>query len=80
MQTRIGFDHYTIAHRGFTAAQTLEFAQGRHHFDGVQFLEPGVDRRGSRRTPAGSVSRPGAGNGALSRGGAAVAESGPTLP
>ena len=39
MQTRIGFDHYTIAHRGFTARQTLEFAQA-HHFDGVQFLEP----------------------------------------
>ena len=39
MSTRIGFDHYTIAHRGFTAAQTLEFAQA-HHFDGVQFLEP----------------------------------------
>jgi len=39
VQTRIGFDHYTIAHRGFTAGQTLEFAQA-HHFDGVQFLEP----------------------------------------
>ena len=39
VQTRIGFDHYTIAHRGLTALQTLEFAQG-HHFDGVQFLEP----------------------------------------
>ncbi len=39
MQTRIGFDHYTIAHRGLTAAQTLEFAQA-HHLDGVQFLEP----------------------------------------
>jgi len=39
MRTRIGFDHYTIGHRGFTAAQTLEFAQA-HQFDGVQFLEP----------------------------------------
>jgi sugar phosphate isomerase/epimerase len=39
MSTRIGFDHYTIAHRGFTAGQTLEFAQA-HQFDGVQFLEP----------------------------------------
>jgi sugar phosphate isomerase/epimerase len=39
VRTRIGFDHYTIAHRGFTARQTLEFAQA-HHFDGVQFLEP----------------------------------------
>ena len=37
MRTRIGFDHYTIAHRGFTARQALEFAQA-HHFDGVQFL------------------------------------------
>ncbi len=40
MSTRIGFDYYTIAHRGLDAAQTLEFAQA-HHFDGVQFLEPG---------------------------------------
>jgi len=40
MSTRIGFDHYTIAHRGFDPAQTLEFARA-HHFDGVQFLEPG---------------------------------------
>src|ERR1700722_3313352 len=39
VRTRIGFDHYTIAHRGFSARQTLEFAQA-HHFDGVQFLEP----------------------------------------
>jgi sugar phosphate isomerase/epimerase len=39
VRTRIGFDHYTIAHRGFTARQTLEFAQA-HHFDGVQFLQP----------------------------------------
>jgi sugar phosphate isomerase/epimerase len=39
VRTRIGFDHYTIAHRGFTARQTLEFAQA-HHFHGVQFLEP----------------------------------------
>jgi sugar phosphate isomerase/epimerase len=38
-RTRIGFDHYTIAHRGFTPLETLEFAQ-THHFDGVQFLEP----------------------------------------
>ena len=36
---RIGFDHYTLSHRGLTALQTLEFAQA-HHFDGVQFLEP----------------------------------------
>jgi sugar phosphate isomerase/epimerase len=39
MSTRIGFDHYTIAHRGFSPAETLEFAHA-HHFDGVQFLEP----------------------------------------
>ena len=52
MRTRIGFDHYTIAHRGFTARQTLEFAQA-HHFDGVQFLEPASIDAGARRTPAG---------------------------
>jgi sugar phosphate isomerase/epimerase len=39
VRTRIGFDQYTIAHRGFTARETLEFAQA-HHLDGVQFLEP----------------------------------------
>src|SRR5262249_54813630 len=39
MKARIGFDHYTIAHRGFTAEATLQFAQA-HHFDAVQFLEP----------------------------------------
>jgi 3-oxoisoapionate decarboxylase len=38
MQARIGFDHYTIAHRGFTAEATLRFAQA-HRFDGVQFLD-----------------------------------------
>ena len=48
VQTRIGLDHYTIAHRGFTARQTLEFAQA-HHFDGVQFsgpasIDPELDR------------------------------------
>jgi sugar phosphate isomerase/epimerase len=37
--TRIGFDHYTIAHRGFAPQEMLEFAR-RHRFDGVQFLEP----------------------------------------
>jgi sugar phosphate isomerase/epimerase len=41
MQTRIGLDYYTIAHRGFTALQTLEFA-GTHHFDGVQFEGPAL--------------------------------------
>jgi sugar phosphate isomerase/epimerase len=39
MRPRIGFDHYTIAHRGFGARQTMEFAQA-HGFDGVQFLDP----------------------------------------
>jgi sugar phosphate isomerase/epimerase len=39
MRARIGFDHYTIAHRGFTAEETLDFARA-HRFDGVQFLEP----------------------------------------
>ncbi len=44
MTARIGFDHYTIAHRGFTAEATLEFARA-HRFDGVQFLEPAaIDR------------------------------------
>jgi 3-oxoisoapionate decarboxylase len=41
MRTRIGLDYYTIAHRGFTALQTLEFAE-THHFDGVQFDGPAV--------------------------------------
>ena len=49
VRMRIGLDHYTIAHRGFTALQTLEFAHA-HHFDGVQFVEPaaidpGLDHR-----------------------------------
>jgi sugar phosphate isomerase/epimerase len=39
MSTRIGFDHYTIAHRGLSPAATLEFAAARG-FAGVQFLEP----------------------------------------
>ncbi len=39
MTARIGFDHYTIAHREFTAEATLDFAR-THGFDGVQFLEP----------------------------------------
>jgi 3-oxoisoapionate decarboxylase len=48
VHTRIGLDHYSIAHRGFTALQTLEFAK-EHHFDGVQFegpalIDPGLDR------------------------------------
>jgi sugar phosphate isomerase/epimerase len=48
MMTRVGFDHYTIAHRGLTPEQTLTFAADRG-LDGVQFLEPtaidaGLDR------------------------------------
>lgn len=39
MGVRIGFDHYTIAERGWSARQTMEFARD-HQFDGVQFLEP----------------------------------------
>jgi sugar phosphate isomerase/epimerase len=39
MPVRIGFDHYTIGHRGLSPEATLEFAC-RHGFDGVQFLEP----------------------------------------
>jgi sugar phosphate isomerase/epimerase len=47
MEARIGFDHYTIAHRGFSAAATLEFARA-HRFDGVQFagaaeIDAGLD-------------------------------------
>src|SRR5262249_33248922 len=38
MKARIGFDHYTIAHRGFAAEATLRFARD-HRFDGVQFLD-----------------------------------------
>jgi len=37
--TRIGFDRYTIGHRGLGPCALLEFAQERS-FDGVQFLEP----------------------------------------
>ncbi len=38
MDVRIGFDHYTIAQRGFTPEATLRFARA-HRFDGVQFLD-----------------------------------------
>jgi 3-oxoisoapionate decarboxylase len=48
LRTRIGFDHYSIAHRGFTALQTLEFAK-EHHFDGVQILEPASIEPGLNR-------------------------------
>jgi 3-oxoisoapionate decarboxylase len=49
VRMRVGLDHYSIAHRGFTAEQTLEFARA-HQFDGVQFEEPalihpGLDRK-----------------------------------
>lgn len=44
MPTRIGFDHYTIAHRGLSPEATLRFA-AEHGLDGVQFLEPSaIDR------------------------------------
>jgi sugar phosphate isomerase/epimerase len=39
MTVRIGFDHYTIAHRNLSPEATLDFAR-EHGFDGVQFLEP----------------------------------------
>jgi sugar phosphate isomerase/epimerase len=39
MTSRIGFDQYSIAHRGLTPEETLQFA-GDHGMDGVQFLEP----------------------------------------
>jgi 3-oxoisoapionate decarboxylase len=41
MKTLIGFDHYTVSHRGLTPEETLEFAR-THGLDGVQFLEPSV--------------------------------------
>jgi sugar phosphate isomerase/epimerase len=39
--TRIGFDRYTIEHRGLGPHEIVEFAR-THSFDGVQFLEPAV--------------------------------------
>jgi sugar phosphate isomerase/epimerase len=36
---RLGFDHYTIAHRNLSPLDCLQFAID-HHLDGVQFLEP----------------------------------------
>ena len=36
---RIGFDAYTIEHRGLSVEQTLDFAR-EHRLEGVQFLEP----------------------------------------
>jgi 3-oxoisoapionate decarboxylase len=38
MKGRIGFDRYTITHRGFSPEATLRFAKA-HRFDGVQFLD-----------------------------------------
>jgi sugar phosphate isomerase/epimerase len=44
MTPRVGFDHYTIAHRDLDATETLDFAQ-THGLDGVQFLDPSeIDR------------------------------------
>lgn len=39
MKTPIGFDHYTVSHRGFSPEDTLDFARERG-LEGVQFLEP----------------------------------------
>jgi sugar phosphate isomerase/epimerase len=39
MKSLIGFDHYTVSHRGLTPEATLEFAS-LHGLEGVQFLEP----------------------------------------
>jgi 3-oxoisoapionate decarboxylase len=39
MSVRIGFDHYSIGHRGLSPEGALDFAE-EHGFDGVQFLEP----------------------------------------
>lgn len=49
MKARIGFDQYTISHRGFSPEATLRFARA-HRFDGVQFLDaaaidPSLDPR-----------------------------------
>jgi 3-oxoisoapionate decarboxylase len=41
MEARIGFDQYTIDHRGLSPTETLEFARA-HGLDGVQFLDPSV--------------------------------------
>jgi sugar phosphate isomerase/epimerase len=38
---RVGFDDYTIEHRGLSAQESLEFARERQ-LDGVQFLDPSV--------------------------------------
>jgi sugar phosphate isomerase/epimerase len=58
VKTRIGLDHYTIAHRGLSPLEALQFARD-HGLDGVQFLEPLVidpeldpDRLGSFRRSA----------------------------
>ncbi|HEV3168170.1 MAG TPA: sugar phosphate isomerase/epimerase [Isosphaeraceae bacterium] len=41
---RIGFDHYSIGHRGLSAEATLAFAR-KNGLEGVQFLEPSsIDR------------------------------------
>jgi sugar phosphate isomerase/epimerase len=39
MNGRVGFDRYTIGHRGLSARETLQFARARG-LAGVQFLEP----------------------------------------
>ena len=41
MKTRIGLDHYTIAQRGLSPRESLQFAHERG-LDGVQFQEPAV--------------------------------------
>ena len=41
MKNRVGFDHYTISHRGLGPEETLHFARD-HGMGGVQFLEPSV--------------------------------------
>ncbi len=50
---RLGFDHYTTAHRGLTPEQTLWFARERG-LEGVQFLEPAAldpELRSDRLSP-----------------------------
>ena len=56
MKTRIGIDHYTIAHRGLSPQEALQFAS-EHGLDGVQFLEPSVIDSGLDATRLGAFRR-----------------------
>ncbi len=52
-RARIGFDRYTVEHRGFSPEETLRFAKERG-FDGVQFLDASAIDEGLN---AGALSR-----------------------